>query len=92
MTQGKLKPYRLADRLVIRVVPHREIWVIEGLFTRDTLGGVESKHLRKQIDGERVGIRIQGRERNARLDGEGADVVLRLFKIMNQLPDTDRRF
>ena len=73
-------------------MPDGEVGVVQRLLAGDTLGGVESKHLRKQIDGERVGIGIQGRERNARLDGEGADVVLRLFKIMNQLHDTERRF
>ena len=75
----KLRAYRRADRLVSRVVPDSEVRVIERLLAGDTLRRVEVEQLLEQIDREGIGTREERGEGHARLDGQRADVVLRLL-------------
>lgn len=58
------------DGLVSGVVPDGEVWVVQRLFARDALGGVEVEELGEEVDSERVGTREEGLEGHARLDGE----------------------
>ena len=43
--------------LIARVVPDGQVWVLEGFFGGDTLGGDESEHLFQKVEGIRVGAR-----------------------------------
>lgn len=49
-------------------MPHREVGVIECLFTADSLDRVEVHHLRKQVDGKGVCTGKERREGHARFD------------------------
>lgn len=51
--------------------------MVQRLFTADTLGGIEAKHSRQQINSQRVSVREQRREEDARLDREGPNIILR---------------
>lgn len=49
----------------------------ERLLAADAARGVEGEHLGEEVDRERVRVRVQRLEGDARLDGQRADVVLR---------------
>jgi len=65
-----------ANRFVCRVMPDLEIGVVQGLFASDSFRRIEVKHPGQEINRERVGMGDEGRERNAGLDGERADILL----------------
>lgn len=70
-------------RLIRRMVPHLEIRMRERLLAAHTLGGVEAEHLRQRVQCERVRPRVHCRERNVRLEGERANIILRLRHPMS---------
>jgi hypothetical protein len=49
--------YIWADRLVRRVVPDGEIWVLQRLVAGDAFRGIKVEHLGEQIKRERVSMR-----------------------------------
>jgi len=57
-------------------MPDLEIRVVQRSLAADALGRIEAKHLLQEINGKRVGVRVECRERHARLDGKRADVFL----------------
>lgn len=77
-SESIVSTYRGTDGLISRVVPHGEIRMVQSLFTCDTLGRIEVKQLRQQIDSERVGSREQLWEGHPRLDRERTNVILGL--------------
>jgi len=72
----KKEAHALAGRLISRIVPNIEIWVIERLLAIQTLSRIEAQHLGKEIDCQRVGLGVQARERDFGLDRERANIVL----------------
>lgn len=71
--------YRLANRLVVRVMPHCKVWVVESLLARDTFRRIEGQHLAEQIDRKGVGVGVERLECNPRLDGERSNIILCLI-------------
>jgi len=65
-----------ANWFICGVVPDLEVGVIQGLFASDSFRRIEVKHPGQEIDREGVGMGDEGRERNAGLDGERADILL----------------
>jgi len=57
-------------------MPDGEVGVIECVLAADTLGRVKAQHAREKVDGERVRLREEGCEGNARADREGTNVIL----------------
>ena len=64
------------NRFVCGVVPDLEVGVVQGLFASDPFRRIKVKHPGQEINRERVGMGDEGRERNAGLDGERADILL----------------
>ena len=60
-------------------MPHGKIWMVQCLLAGDPLCGVKVEKLAEKIDGERVGTGEESLEWDARLDGQGTDVVLGLM-------------
>ena len=52
--------------------------MVERLLACDPSCGVKREQTGEQVERERVCLRVQVREGDARLDGQGADVFLRL--------------
>lgn len=50
--------------------------MIQRLLAANPLRRVKREHLLQQVDRERVRVRVQGLERDARLNGQRADIVL----------------
>lgn len=50
---------RVANWFVTRVVPNGKVRMVECLLTADALRGVESEHLREQVDREWISVRVQ---------------------------------
>ena len=65
-----------ANRFVCGVVPDLKVGVVQGLLTSDSFRRIEVKHSGQEINGKRIGVGDEGRERNAGLDGERADILL----------------
>ena len=59
-------------------MPRLEIRVRKRLLAIDSFGGIETEHLGEKVHGKRVCGGEQSRERDARLDGQGTDVILGL--------------
>jgi hypothetical protein len=59
-------------------VPYLKVGVVESLLAADALGWVEAEHLREKVDGERIGMWIEGRKWHSGFDGQRSDVVLGL--------------
>ena len=70
------KTYRRTRGLIIRVVPHSEIWVVQCLFTGNPLRRVKVQQLSKEIESEVAGTGEQSVERYARSYRERTDVIL----------------
>lgn len=49
-------------------MPHLQIRVVQRSFTADPLGRIEAEHLLQEVNGERVGVRVECPESHARLD------------------------
>lgn len=77
--------YRSTDGLVSGIMPDGKIRVVQGLFTSDTLRGIEVKELGQQVDGQGVGTGEELGERNPSFDGEGTDVILSLHQRIGEL-------
>lgn len=60
-------------------MPNLQVRVVECLFATDTLLGVETKHLGKKIDGQRVRVGEEGGKRYTRSDWERTYVLLSLI-------------
>lgn len=75
----KMWSYRLANRLVVRVMPHRKVWVVESLLARDTFRRIEGQHLAEQVDRKGIGVGVKRLECNPRLDGERSNIILCLI-------------
>lgn len=73
-----LRTYGIAVGFVIGVMPNSEVGVVERFFAADTPGGIEAEHTREEVDGQWVGLREERRERDARANGQRADIVLSL--------------
>ena len=65
-----------ANRFICGVVPDLEIGVVQGLFASDSFRRIEVEHPGQEVDREGVGVGDKGREGNAGLDGERADILL----------------
>jgi AmiR/NasT family two-component response regulator len=59
-------------------VPHLQVRVVQRSLAADTLGRIEAEHLLQEVNCQRVGVRVECRERYTRLDGERTDIVLSL--------------
>jgi len=67
---------RLAHWLVVGIVPDTEVGVVQCLLARDALGRIECEHLGQKVDRKGVRVGVKRRERNARLDRKGSNVIL----------------
>lgn len=61
--------------LVTRIVPDGEVWVLEGFFGGDALGGDEGEHLLQQVEGVRVGTGEELLVWDTRHEGQPADIL-----------------
>jgi len=52
--------------------------MIERFLAGDSTGWIEGEESGEEVESERVGLRVEVREGNPRLDGEGANVFLSL--------------
>ena len=64
------------NRLICGVVPNLEVGVVQGLFASDSFRRIEVKHPGQEVDRKGVGVGDKGREGDAGLDGERADILL----------------
>lgn len=84
-SDGSAQTYSLADRLVVGIMPNTEVGMVECFLAGDPLRGIKGQQLGQEIDREWVGVRIQSREGDSRLDGQRSDVILGLKNVAKEV-------